>query len=66
MQHAPGAFDVLGVRVDVAQITDVIYHMRHWIDAKGPCRRRTVLMGPRFVVRSMAQVLKESASKRGQ
>jgi len=28
--------------------------------------RRTVLMGPRFVVRSMAQVLKESVSKRGQ
>jgi len=38
MQHAPGAFDVLGVRVDVVQIADVIHHMQHWIDAKGPCR----------------------------
>src|SRR6266576_1460279 len=38
MQQAPDAFDVLGVRVDVVQIADVIHHMRHWIDAKGPCR----------------------------
>jgi N-acetylglucosaminyldiphosphoundecaprenol N-acetyl-beta-D-mannosaminyltransferase len=38
MQHAPDAFDVLGVRVDVVQIADVIHHMRQWIDAKGPCR----------------------------
>jgi len=38
MQQAPDAFDVLGVRVDVVQIADVIHHMRQWIDAKGPCR----------------------------
>ena len=38
MQQAPGAFEVLGVRVDVVQIADVIHHMRQWIDAKGPCR----------------------------
>ena len=83
MQQAPGAFEVLGVRVDVVQIADVIHHMRQWIDAKGPCRWIAVtgmygvmvaqhdagfrvLMGPRFVVRSMAQVLRESVSKRGQ
>src|SRR5260370_15086381 len=38
MLQAPGAFDVLGVRVDVVQIADVIHRMRQWIDAKGPCR----------------------------
>jgi len=38
MRPAPSAFDVLGVRVDVVQIADVIQHMRQWIDAKEPCR----------------------------
>src|SRR5206468_1099356 len=32
------AFEVLGVRVDIVQIPDVIRRMRRWIDARSTCR----------------------------
>lgn len=36
--ESSSAFEVLGVRVDVVQIADVITAMRQWIDARGPAR----------------------------
>ncbi|HYT74671.1 MAG TPA: hypothetical protein VEL79_07980 [Vicinamibacterales bacterium] len=74
--ESTSAFEVLGVRVDVVQVADgpelfqrffadpVAAGTRHFLHEPRRLWRRTVLLGPRFVAKSLAELFRESLQDR--